>query len=671
MTSLSQAWRALVRRRAFTLTAILTLSAGIAITTTMFSIVNGILLRPLPYPDANQVVSVYEFSPGQRERVSLIAPVRLEEWHRLNRTFTAISGSYAENVTDTSGAEPERLDGRRVLPRFFDTFGMAPLAGRTFVPDEERYGGATAVVISEMFWTRRFARSRAAIGARLTIAGTGYTIVGVMPRAFTPAATDVWVPAQFSAGMMRVREARFLSGVGRMKPGVALTEAQADLARVQAALGEQYPASDKGWSAEVRDLKEVRIGEYRRPLVLVFCAVALLFAIAVANVAGLLLVQLHRRAPEFAIRSAIGGSRRQIVTAVMREVLLLAVAGAAAGAALSFWLSGTAAAAFQDIPRMAETGVDARALAFVALVTVAAALAFGLLPAVFATRARITTVLSSGGRGVSGGRHRLQGTIVVVQLALGVVLAGSAGLLVRSYGAMTGVESGFDPTAVVTFHAGAAWDEDRARVGQFQERLLAELQRLPGVRFAGYANFLPGTGATLRSQITVAGLASQERGGAFTVGQRTVTTGYLKALSIPLVAGQYCEDVRADFATTRVRDAMVNRRFVEQYAAGQNVIGRRLSFTQQGGGAFQIVGVVGDVREDRPAAPVVPYVYTCLAAGSWPDPEYVVRAEGDPRALAPTIRGLVKSLDAARPVFGLKPLTTVMDAALDLSLIHI
>ena len=266
MTSLSQAWRALVRRRAFTLTAILTLSAGIAITTTMFSIVNGILLRPLPYPDANQVVSVYEFSPGQRERVSLIAPVRLEEWHRLNRTFTAISGSYAENVTDTSGAEPERLDGRRVLPRFFDTFGMAPLDGRTFVPDEERYGGATAVVISEMFWTRRFARSRAAIGARLTIAGTGYTIVGVMPRAFTPAATDVWVPAQFSAGMMRVREARFFSGVGRMKPGVALTEAQADLARVQAALAEQYPASDKGWSAEVRDLKEVRIGEYRRPL---------------------------------------------------------------------------------------------------------------------------------------------------------------------------------------------------------------------------------------------------------------------------------------------------------------------------------------------------------------------------------------------------------------------
>src|SRR5260221_4902098 len=256
MTSLRQAWRALIRRRAFTLTTVFILSAGIAIATTTFSIVNGILLRPLPYPDGGQVVSVYEFSPGQRERFSLIAPVRLEEWNRLNRTFTAISGSYAENVTDTSGAEPERLDGRRVMPRFFEVFGMPPLAGRTFVPDEERFGGSTAVVISEALWLRRFARSPAAIGARLAVAGAGYTIVGVMPRAFTPAATDVWVPAQLAPFLMRVREARFLVGAGRMRPGVTLTEAQADLARVQAALGAQYPASDKDWSADVRDLQE-------------------------------------------------------------------------------------------------------------------------------------------------------------------------------------------------------------------------------------------------------------------------------------------------------------------------------------------------------------------------------------------------------------------------------
>jgi putative ABC transport system permease protein len=668
MTSLAQAWRALVRRRAFTLITILTLAAGIAITTTMFSIVNGVLLRPLPYPDGGQVVSLYEYTPGQRDRSSLIAPVRLEDWNRLNRTFVVVSGSYAENVTDTSGAEPERLEGRRVLPRFFDVFGMPPLLGRTFAGDEERFGGSSAAVISEALWTRRFARSAAAIGTRLTIGGRGYTVVGVMPRAFTPAATDVWIPAQLAPGLMRVREARFIGGVGRMKPGVALADARTDLARVQTALGEQYPASDKGWSADVRDLKEVRVGEYRRPLLLVFGAVVVLFAIAVANAAGLLLVQLHRRAPEFAVRAAIGGSRARIVTAVMREVLLLALAGAAAGAALSFWLSRAVAVAFGTIPRMAETGIDARALGFVALTTVAAAVLFGLVPALVATRTRLVSVMSAAGRGHAGGRHRLQSGIVVAQLALGVALAGTAGLLVRSYGAMSAVDSGIDTTGVVTFHVGAAWDEDRVRVGELQIRLLEELSRLPGVRAAGYANFLPGTGATLRSQVTVDGLASPEASGRFTVGQRTVTAGYLRALSVPLAAGAWCAPPRGGIMAPGVGEVMVNRRFVEQFVPGadaERVLGRRLGFSQQGSAAFRIVGVVGDVREDRPASPAVPYVYACLAPGSWPDPEYVVRADGDARALAGAIRQLVKSVDPSRPLFALKPLRDVMDTALE------
>jgi putative ABC transport system permease protein len=437
---------------------------------------------------------------------------------------------------------------------------------------------------------------------------------------------------------------------------------------VQAALGEQYPASDQGWSADVRDLKEVRVGEYRRPLLLVFGAVVVLFAIAVANAAGLLLVQLHRRAPEFAVRAAIGASRARIVAAVMREVLLLALAGAAAGAALSFWLSRTAAAAFGTIPRMADTGVDARALGFVALVTVAAAVFFGLVPALVATRTQLVSVMSAAGRGNAGGRHRLQSGIVVAQLALGVALAGTAGLLVRSYGAMTAVDAGIDATGVLTFHVGAAWDEDRVRVGELQTRLLDELSRLPGVRAAGYANFLPGTGATLRSQVAVDGLASPEASATFTVGQRTVAAGYLRALSVPLVAGAWCAPPRGGIMAPGVGEVMVNQRFVEQYVPGadaQRLLGRRLGFSQQGSAAFRIVGVVGDVREDRPASPAVPYVYACLAPGSWPDPEYVVRADGDVRAVAAAIRQRVRSVDPSRPLFALKPLRDVIDAALE------
>ena len=665
MTALAQAWRALGRRRAFTVVTILTLAASAGVTTAVFSIVNGVLWRPLPYPEGDRLVAIYEANPARHQRASLLAPVRLDEWRRLNRTFAAMSGSYTESVTDTSGAEPERLDGRRVAPGFFDVFGMAPLAGRTFVPGEERFGGEHAAVIGEDFWARRFGRSQAAIGARLTVGGTGYTIVGVMPRAFAATAVDVWLPAQFAPPMMEVREARFLSGVARLRAGVTLDEARADLARVQTRLAEQYPSSDGGWSADVRDLKDLRVGDSRRPLVLVFAAVGLLFAIAATNIAGLVLVQLHRRRPEFALRAALGASRARIAAAVLREMLLIAAAGAAGGAALAVWLTKLAASSLPALPRAAEAGVDLRALGFVLLSVMAAAAVFGLAPAIASARGALAPLLASSGRSLAGGRHRLQNAIVVAQLALGVVLAGCAGLLVRSYGALSAVDPGFSPRGVLTFHVGAAWDDDRARVGALQTRLIAELRQLPGVRDAGFTSFLPATGATLRVQARVEGLASDESNGAFTVGYRTVTPGYLRALAVPLVTGASCEDVKADLGVTRVREAMVNRAFVERFAGGADLIGRQFSLVQQGANAFRIVGVIGDVVEDGPSAPPAPYVYGCLAAGAWPDPEYVVRSEGDPRALAGSVRQIVRALDASKPVFAMRPLDRVLEAALD------
>ncbi len=662
MASLTQAWRALRRRPTFTVTTVSTLALGIGVTAATFSIVDSVLLRPLPFPDADQLVYVMEAAPGRRERTSLIAPARMADWTRMNRAFSAISGSYAESVTDASAAEPERLPGRRVLPRFFDVFGMTPLAGRIFTEDEERFGGSLAVVIGEGFWTRRFGRNPAAVGSRLLIGGSGYTIVGVMPRSFTTAATDVWVPAQLPPGLMQIREARFVTGVGRMRPGVRLEDGRADLARVQAELGVAHPRTDKDWSVDVRALKDVHVGGVRRPLWLVFGAVAMLFAIAVANVAGLVLVQLHRRAAEFAVRTAIGASRAQVIGAVMREVALLAAAGAAVGAGIAWLLTRVSATVLPSIPRMSEVSLDPRGLAFVAAASALAALLFGLLPAFAATRARVTGLLSDAGRGAAGGRSRLQSAIVVAQLALGVVLAGSAGLLLRSYGALAHTEGGFRADGVITFHVGAAWDEDRTRVAQMQERILEELRRTPGVRAVGYANFLPVSGATLRSQVAVPGVSGTDPGGALTVGSRTVTPGYLQALSVPLLAGEWCAERRAGAAGAP--GVMVNRQFMDRFATGQNLIGRPLTFSQFRS-QFVITGVVGNVLEDGHAAPAVPYVYACQGHGAWPDPEYVVRADGDPRQLIAALRAIVKSIDPARPVFGVKPLSDVMDAALD------
>ncbi len=664
MTSFAQAWRALRRRPVFTSAAFLTMAAGIAVTTAAFSIVDRVLIRPLPFPDGNQLVSVYEASPSSKQRTSLVAPARLVDWNRLNRTFDAISGSYSENVTDTSGAEPERLQGRRTMARYFDVFGMPPLAGRTFTDDEERFGGPASAVISETLWARRFGRNPGAVGQRLTIGGRGYTIVGVMPAQFSTGPVDIWIPAQLEGPPMTYREARFLGGVGRMRRGVTIAQARSDLADVQRRLGEQYPKTDKDWGVEIQDLKDRRVGEYRRALLLLFGAVASLLLIAIANVAGLMLVQLRRRAAELAIRSAIGASQRQVVTAVMREVVILAAGGGVAGAAVAVWLTRWIASTFTAVPRMTEVSLDARALGFAAAASLFAGIVFGLVPAVYATRRRLMPLLSSGGRGVFGGRHRLQGSLVVAQIALSVVLAAAAGLLIRSYGALTKVSSGFDTANTITFHVGAAWGEDRGRVGQLQTRLVTELQQLPGVRAAGFTNFLPASGATLRYPVRVEGLTGPEEKGAMTVGERTVTPGYLKALQVPLIAGEWCPEVQADFNAPRY--VMLNRKFVDVFANGQNIAGRNLFMDGVGYTApWRIAGILGNVIEDGPSAPAAPYVYVCMPAGSWPDPEYVVRADTDPRALMASVRAIVRSIDATRPIFGVRAVEDVIAESLD------
>jgi len=668
MRNFLQAWRALARRRAFTSTVVATMGLGIAVTTAVFSLVDGVLLRPLPFPDGDQLVSVYEASPSRRERMSLVAPARVEDWTRLTTTFDAISGSYSENVTDTSGSEPERLAGRRVMPHYFDVFRMTPLVGRTFVDPEEIDGGPKAAVISAGYWTRRFGRAADVIGRELKIEGISWPIVGVMPSAFASgsafatASIDVWLPAQLAHQLLHSREARFLGGVARVKHGVSLDQARADLERTQRMLGEQYPSTDKDWGVELRSLKDVRVGDYRRALLLLLGAVALLLLIAVGNTAGLMLVQLRRRAPELAIRSAIGASRVQVVAAIGREVLLLALLGALGGTAIAFWLTQLLRKIFADLPRISEVQMDWRALTMAAVATILSAAVFGVLPALLATRGNAAPVLGSGGRAVIGTRHRLQATLVIAQIALSVLLTGVAGLLVRSYGALARVNTGFSTENVLTFHVGASWGEDRAAVGVLQEQLVRELQRLPGVREAGFTNFLPATGATLRYQIAVDGLTGPDQNGMFTVGERSVTPGYMRALGIPLLAGEWCPEVRA--GVNAPRTALVNRRFVDQFAAGVPPIGRTARMPV-GNSQWRIVGVVGDVIEDGPAAPFSPYLYVCIGAGAWPDPEYVVRTDLDQRTAATEIRQLVRSTAPARPLFGLRPASEIVEASLD------
>jgi predicted permease len=518
-----------------------------------------------------------------------------------------------------------------------------------------------AAVISERLWARRFGRDPGAIGRVLTIGGTNVPIVGVMPRTFTPANIDVWLPAQTSPYMLQLRNARYINGIGRMKPGVTVEQARQDLNRVQRSLGEQFPDTDRDWSARVQDLKATRITGQERPLWLVFAAVLLLWLIGIANVAALMVTEMRRRGRELAVRAAIGASRRQIVGTVMREVFLLAAAGCTVGVVLAAWLVAAVPAMLTTLPRISEIAFSGRATAFAAITGMAAALLFGAWPAWHATRGSLAASISQGGRGASGPRHRLQQTLVVAQVALSVLLAGSAMLLARTYLNLVRADTGFSADGAITFHMGARWDEDRPKVGQLQADFVAGLQRIPGVEAAGFANFLPMTGATLRSYVSVQGLAGTERDGTIMTGTRMIGGSYLRAMKIAVVSGGECPPLKMDFAAPR--HALVNRRFVDQHANGENLVGRDLKFAV-GAGPFKIVGIVADVVEDAPGASVVPYVYTCQSAGSWPDPEYVVRGS-DQRAIIAGARQLMKTLDPGRAIFAIRPVDEVVSLVLE------
>ncbi len=660
MLGWKSALRSLIRRPGFSLAVVGLLTLGIAVNTALFSVVDTVLLKPLPYPDPSQLVVVMEASTAKTQKDSLVAPQRIEDWNRLSRTFSAIAGSYYENVTDTSASEPQRLSGLRVSPRYFQVFGMKPSIGRTFTADEERFGGPQVAVISYGLWDRRYGRDARITSRRLLIGGQGFSVVGVMPKGFGTPDIDVWIPAQHPAALMQQRFARFYTGFGRIKPGFTRERARADLAAVQHALGEQFPQTDKDWSVAVSDLREKLVGNSARPLLLLLGSVALLLLITVTNVAGLVLAQLHQRERELAIRASIGASRSQVVASVMREIALLAIAGAVGGGALASASLRLLAHEFSSLPRINELAFDWRPLLFAIAAGFLGAVGFGLLPALRATRADLTASFLRMGRGIAGNHQRLQRTLVAAQIALTMALLAGAGLLVRSFYNLSHVELGFNPDNVVVFHVGAAWDENRALVGRMQEHLVSELQRLPGVESAGITNFLPASGATLRYQVSLEGIARSDDQGQMPAGERSVSPGYLKALHAPLIAGQWCPEARLDFKAAP--KMMVNRRFVDVYAQGESVVGRHATFDSV---PMEIVGVIGDMKEDSVGAQAYPYVYYCLMAGGWPDPEYVVRATADPRAVLSAIRALVHNTAPNRAVFGVRSLEDAIGADLD------
>jgi len=649
--NLRHAVRGLRRTPGFTLTVLLTLALGIGANSAVFSAIDAVLLRPLPFPDADRLVQLSQV----RAKVPqpFVAPVRLEEWNRLTSTFQGITGHYVEDVSELSGELPEKLTRAWVAPRFLSVWGIAPALGRDFTPQEERFGGPNAVIISDRLWRRRFGASPDAIGKRLRVGQSSFSIVGVMPAAFLFPQRDVdlWSPSAPDAPYAQSRESTWFTAIGRLKRGVTIAQARADLARVQAALGHQFPKTDADIRAAVEPLKEVTVGGLRRSLWILFASVSLLLLVACTNIAALLLSRGAAREHEISVRLSLGASRASVAAQLLTEVLVLALAGAALGLLVAAGASGVFRSLAGTLPRIEEIGLDWRLVAYSLACAVAATLASGLFPALRATRRNLAGSLAHAGRTQVAGRQQAHFLLVGVQVALAVTLLAGGGLLLRSFLQLGRVSPGFAPEHVLTFHVSMSWGEtmDLKAANQRIARTLDGLRSLPGIEAAATAFTLPGVPTQYQMEVgTAEGRAESEP--KMFAENRWVTPGYFATLRIPVLAGDTCRD---EPNTTMV---MVNRSFVNRYFAGSTSIGRRLVLAanpaQRPG---EITGIVGDAREMGLDREPVPTVYWCdgsLQPGTF----FLVRTRNEPTSMVETIRRRIYQLEPRRSVYDLVPL---------------
>jgi putative ABC transport system permease protein len=651
-----RAIRSLSRRPGLSATIVLTLGLGVGANSTIFSAIDAILLKPLPYAEADRLVAVYETNLARKEDSGMLAPVRLEEWNAGATTVDGMAATYYENVTDTSGDLPERVEAMRTSPRFFEVLKTPPALGRTFTPEEERFGGAKVVVLSDAFWRTRLGADPQAVGRQRMLGGEARTIVGVMPPSFRypTARTEMWIPTQASPGLLSERQARFYLTFARLKPGVTPEQAQTDLGVLQARLGEQFPDTDKGWGASVVPLKEARVGKSRGSLWLLLGAVLLVLLAACANVACLLMADAARREHDVAVRFALGADRLTLVRQLLTEGALLSLAGAGLGLLLAWWGTAALRTAATRLPRIDEVAVDWRLVAFTLALAAATTLVFALAPALQATRREVAERLRSGGRGAIGGRQPIQRVLVGAQVTLAIVLLVGAGLLVRSFSRVQQVAPGFDPADVVTFRVSATWSERGADVKTRQFRTLERLAAIPGVTHPAMTTVLPATSDYPPSEFRIVGRATEEK--TFAV-VRQVSAEYFRTVRIPILQGETCrDDPRADAPA----QLLVSRSFAERYFPGESPVGHQITLRTP----RTITGVVADVREQGLMKDPEPLLYTCGLMPFWPDPFYVVRTDPQRPVAFGAIRAALREIEPGRAVYASTTLVESMDEAL-------
>ena len=649
LRNLRLALRALAKAPGFTATVVATLALGIGANSAVFSAIYAVLLRPLPFPNADQLVTVAQANP--RMRSPFVAPVRLADWNRLNSTFQAMSGYYVQNESELSGELPERITRAFVAARFFQVWGIAPAIGRDFTPMEEHFGGPAAVLISDRLWRRRFNAEPAVIGKTLRFGRSFVPIIGVLPASFVfPRGVDLWSPSQDDAQFAKSRELTWYNGIGRLKPGVTLAQARSNLAAVQAGLGREFPKTDAQLAVAIQPLKEATIGGVRSSLWILFGSVSLLLLIACTNVAALLLSRATARQQEISVRFSLGASRSSVVGHLFAEVLILAVSGAGLGLLLAAAAAGVFRSLAKSLPRIEEISLDWRIVLYSLGCAMIATLVCGIFPAIRNTRGNLSGS-ARGTRTTVSGNNRVQFALVGVQVALAVTLLAGAGLLIRSLQQLSRVSPGFKPEHILTFQISSSWGEsaDLNALKRRVNRVLDGVRALPGVESTAATYSLPGVPTEYQVELKVEEGRAESEPKVIAQG-RTISPSYFSTLQVPLLAGETCREEANTYTM------MVNRSFANTYFAGASPIGLHLSQPNNIYIPNSVIrGVVGDARETGMDREPVPTVYWCLTPGQ-PGTYFLARTHGDPRAMAETIRRTIHALEPIRSVYDLTPL---------------
>ena len=655
-------FRSLLKRPGFTAIALVALALGIGANTAIFSLVNAVVLQPLPYPEPERLVWVWgNFPGGNRASVS---PADYLDFRSQNKSFEqfAATVSITSTTTLTGSGEPEPLNASVVTGNYFQALGVTPALGRGFSLDNEKPGNDQVAIISYELWQRRFAGNPGIVNQRINLDSKSFEVIGVMPKNLTfPQTADLWVPLNFDGNPeLRVRKAHFLRPLGRLKPGVTMAQAQSDTDGIATQLEKQYPNSNTGWSLRLEGLRDRLIGSSKTSLFILFGAVGFVLLIACANVANLLLVRAAGRQKEIALRTALGASRFRIVRQLMTESLLLAIIGGTIGALIAAWgidllvlLSGN------TIPPTATVRIDATVLAFTLVTTVITGLLFGLAPALRTMKLNLSDTLKEGGR--SGGegtlKNRTRSLLVVFESALAVVLLIGAGLLIRSFIALQNTNPGFDANNVLTMRVDlprGKYDTPE-KASSFFQQLEQRLSGLPGVEKVGFITELPLTGQPNDAPFTVEGRPAVARGQEFGADFRRVNQNYFEALRIPLLRGRNFtpQEVRDNARMIVVSESLVNTAFPNEEALGKRLM------TVLSDKPFEIIGVVGDIRHR--SLEFQPYATMYLPTFTSGRMNLTLRTQGDPMSLVPAVRKEVSGIDPEQPVAAIRTMDEWVD----------